>query len=187
MFIPASQNLNLDLVPNDPTVMAAAIHSPQSIKERKITPKDSPEQVESTFPPSPATTVETPSSPPSPPVSRPSSAVVPARRGPGRPSKAQLAAQKTIGKGLSARASASARREMHNDSAMRSRIRLNSTIDELWDSVPKSARSQYHSVTSTWNPVGGRIDPLRELSRAEKVAIALSYLRKLKGDGVEMC
>jgi hypothetical protein len=68
---------------------------------------------------------------------------------------------------------------MHNDSAMRSRARLNSTIDELWAAVPKAVQIKYQADTADWNAEVS--DPSREVSRAEKMAIVLLYMRDLQG------
>ena len=87
------------------------------------------------------------------------------RRGPGRPSKAQLAREKQEGK-QSTKSAVTIRRVIHNDSAMRSRARFNTVLDELWNEVPERDRM----VT----------DPSRQLCRAEKIEIVISYVRKLQ-------
>ena len=87
-------------------------------------------------------------------------------RRPGRPSKAQLSVE-CSGKRLY---SHTVRREIHNDSAMRSRARLNKSFDALWKEVPeKKKRIQVREK-----------DTVRQLSRAEKVEIILSYIQDLK-------
>jgi hypothetical protein len=145
--------------------------------EHSPTPTQSASETESVFVPTP-TSSNTPlshQSSPSPPAS--SMSLLPPRRRPGRPSKALLAARASkVGKTLSGRALASARREMHNDSAKQSRVRLNTAIDELWTTIPKSARV----VLPSSKPVCER-----DLSRADKVAIALSYMRVLQEQGSE--
>ena len=96
------------------------------------------------------------STPPTQPINR--------RRGPGRPSKAQLAREESEGK-QTGKNMVTIRRYVHNDSAMRSRARLNTLLDELWDEVPEKERLTH---------------PLRLLCRAEKIEIVRSYLRKLR-------
>ena len=86
------------------------------------------------------------------------------RRGPGRPSKAQLAREKAEGK-PSTKNVITMRRVIHNDSAMRSRARFNSVLDELWNEVPEKERM---------------VDTSRQLCRAEKIEIVISYVRKLQ-------
>jgi hypothetical protein len=94
---------------------------------------------------------------------------VPRRRGPGRPSKAQLAARGLESKNLSSRSKVTLRREFHNDSATRSRAKFNGALDELWKEIPEEHRSQ----------VSG-FDKARQVSRAEKVEIIISFIRKLR-------
>ena len=86
------------------------------------------------------------------------------RRGPGRPSKAQLAREKAEGK-PSAKNVITMRRVIHNDSAMRSRARFNTVLDELWNEIPEKERMA---------------DSSRQLCRAEKIEIIISYVRKLQ-------
>jgi hypothetical protein len=100
--------------------------------------------------------------PPSPPVRR---------RGPGRPSKAQSAAQFPSNKRPTGHSAVKLRRQMHNDSAMRSRARLNRALEELWMVVPKHER--------VLQPENGA-DDNREVCRAVKVEVAISYLKKLQ-------
>jgi hypothetical protein len=87
------------------------------------------------------------------------------RRGPGRPSKAQLAREKQEGR-QSTKNVVTMRRVIHNDSAMRSRARFNTVLDELWNEVPERERMV--------------ADPSRQLCRAEKIEIVISYVRKLQ-------
>ena len=86
------------------------------------------------------------------------------RRGPGRPSKAQLAREKAEGK-LSPKNVVTMRRVIHNDSAMRSRARFNTVLEELWNEVPEKERT---------------VDSSRQLCRAEKIEMVISYVRKLQ-------
>jgi len=62
------------------------------------------------------------------------------------------------------------RRQMHNDSAMRSRARLNNMLDELWSAIPKEERIV---------PQHGTPEE-REVCRAVKVEVAISYIKKLQ-------
>jgi hypothetical protein len=99
------------------------------------------------------------------------------RRGPGRPCKAQLAAMQSDEKRPTGRALVTMRRQIHNDSAMRSRARFNSVLDELWNEVSEEERSKALS----------KADPTRQLSRAEKIEVVISYLRKLRKDANTRC
>jgi len=105
------------------------------------------------------------------PNTQSSKTVPPRRRGPGRPSKAQLAAE---GFGGSRRASGrnlvTARRQIHNDSAMRSRAKFNCVLDELWNEVPELEKQK-----ATMG-----MDPSRQVSRADRVEIVIMYMRKLQ-------
>jgi hypothetical protein len=98
---------------------------------------------------------------PSPPVRR---------RGPGRPSKAQNSAQ-FPNKRPTGHSAVKLRRQMHNDSAMRSRARLNKALEELWKVVPAQDR--------TFQSENG-VDDNREVCRAVKVEVAINYLKKLQ-------
>ena len=89
------------------------------------------------------------------------------RRGPGRPSKAQLAAQGAE-KRLTGRSLITMRRQIHNGSAMRSRARFNAVLDELWNEIPENDRLEASMDTS------------RQLSRAEKIEHVILYVRSLK-------
>ena len=88
------------------------------------------------------------------------------RRRPGCPSKAQLSVECSSNH-LYGRA---ARREIHNDSATRSRARVNTALDALWKEVPEKRKCIQ---------TRGK-DTVRQLSRAEKVEITLLYIRDLK-------
>jgi len=59
---------------------------------------------------------------------------------------------------------------MHNDSAMRSRARLNQALEDLWKLVPQDER--------VCQPEIG--EDQREVCRAVKVEVAIGYLKKLK-------
>ena len=93
--------------------------------------------------------------------------IPPRRRGPGRPSKAQLAAEGIHGK--RGRSSVVLRREVHNDSAMRSRARFNTVLDQLWAVVPETERQDMPEC-----------DSLRTVCRAEKIEIVIAYVKKLQ-------
>lgn len=103
--------------------------------------------------------------PPSPPARR---------RGPGRPSKAQSAAQFPNNKRPTGHSAVKIRRQMHNDSAMRSRARLNNMLEELWNIIPKSERALQADETGT------EISDNREVCRALKVEVAINYMKKLQ-------
>jgi hypothetical protein len=103
--------------------------------------------------------------PPSPPVRR---------RGPGRPSKAQSAAQFPNNKRPTGHSAVKLRRQMHNDSAMRSRARLNNMLEDLWNVIPKHERVVQPGMGD------GELDDSREVCRAVKVEVAIAYLTKLQ-------
>jgi hypothetical protein len=63
---------------------------------------------------------------------------------------------------------------MHNDSAMRSRARLNNTLEELWNIIPKHERVIEDGVGDA------DFDDNREVCRAVKVEVAIAYVRKLQ-------
>jgi len=105
------------------------------------------------------------------------------RRGPGRPSKSHHTIQVSQPKRPTGHTAVKLRRQMHNDSAMRSRARLNQTLDELWQCIPKQERTLQHGFGD------GDLDDGREVCRAIKVEVAISYLRKLQGlvtEGVDV-
>jgi len=95
---------------------------------------------------------------------------VPRRRGPGRPTKAQAAANYPNSKRPTGHSAVKLRRQMHNDSAMRSRARLNKALEELWSAIPLPER--------TAQAAGGEDN--RDVCRAVKVEIAIAYLKKLQ-------
>ena len=93
------------------------------------------------------------------------------RRGPGRPRKAPNSALFPTNKRPTGHAAVKLRRQLHNDSAMRSRARFHEALEELWNVVPaldKAVQSE------------NGIDDNREVSRAVKVEVAINYLKKLQ-------
>ena len=88
------------------------------------------------------------------------------RRGPGRPSKSELAARGIDRKPC---ANHAWRREVHNDSAMRSRAKFTSALCDLWQEVPEQMKM---------NAI--RDDNGRQISRADKIDIVISYMRGLQ-------
>jgi hypothetical protein len=97
-------------------------------------------------------------------------------RGPGRPKNSERERYAEMAKGRSA---ISARRQLHNNSAMRSRLKLNIGLDQLWGEVPEQLRVQ---------ALGGNLS--RHLSRADKLEVVLLYMRimqtKVKSAGPEI-
>jgi len=93
------------------------------------------------------------------------------RRGPGRPSKTQSSAQSSNIKRPTGHSAVKLRRQMHNDSAMRSRARLNKALDDLWKVIPTQ-----HKICQADN-YG---DDNKEVCRAVKVEVAIGYLKKLQ-------
>ena len=59
---------------------------------------------------------------------------------------------------------------MHNDSAMRSRARLNNMLDELWIAIPKHERVMPQEEEPEEH----------EVCRAVKVEVAIHYIKKLQ-------
>ena len=100
------------------------------------------------------------------PKKNPSPLGVRRRRGPGRPSKAEQDGGQSIRPKKPPRA---LRRDKHNDSATRSRAKFASALDQLWEEVPEKRKMQ---------AIGGDIG--RQLCRAEKVEIAISYVQNLQ-------
>jgi hypothetical protein len=86
------------------------------------------------------------------------------RRKPGRPKKSEPIRAK-------GRSIINARRQLHNDSAMRSRAKFNTLLNQLWDEVPESQRILV---------LGGNSS--KYLSRADKVEAVVSYIRLMRGD-----
>ena len=96
------------------------------------------------------------------------------QRGRGRPIKKSqdgvpISVKSSNVKPASNRSGVVMRREYHNDSAMRSREKFNSALDELWQEMPETVRSQ----------ASGQFAP-RKLSRADKVEVAISYIRNVR-------
>lgn len=81
------------------------------------------------------------------------------------------------------------RRQMHNASAMRSRIRLNETLDKMWKTIPAARRKKGLSLSlhcTAENDV--HMDELEEeddddeerIGRADKVEVAIDYIMFLE-------
>lgn len=74
------------------------------------------------------------------------------------------------------------RRQMHNASAMRSRIRLNETLDKMWKTIPLSRRRKRLSVASDncelHNDAIEEFDEDEEerIGRADKVEVGIDYI-----------
>lgn len=75
------------------------------------------------------------------------------------------------------------RRQMHNASAMRSRIRLNETLDKMWKTIPMSRRRRRLSSISS-DPCDSHNDAMEEfdedeeerIGRADKVEVGIDYI-----------
>jgi len=91
------------------------------------------------------------------------------RRGPGRPRKGQSPTQFVDNRRPISSSRENRRRQLHNDSALRSRVRLNDAITELWDMIPPEEKA-----------LQSRSDIVRYVSRAEKVESAICYFDKLR-------
>ena len=96
------------------------------------------------------------------------------RRHPGRPSKSQLAIQGSDRKRPTGGSLITVRRQMHKDSATRSRARLNDLLDSLWDVIPIEQRIPPKSLSDF------DLDSMSKFSRADKIEIAISYMRKMQ-------
>ena len=93
--------------------------------------------------------------------------VVPApTRGRGRPKRALLVPLDNSPKCSTKRSLMRLGRAIHNNSAKRSRNKVNTALEELWKQVPEDERLEY---------VGKRILP-----RTEKLQIMISYIRRLR-------
>jgi len=96
------------------------------------------------------------------------------RRRPGRPRNVEMTARNEkadqSAKRLTKRMLTTIKRQVHNDSAMRSRLRFNTILDDLWEEVPEWERSQALA----------KGDPSRCLCRAERIEIVTLYLRELR-------
>lgn len=77
---------------------------------------------------------------------------------PGRPSKQKPPTERVV------------RKLLHNDSASRSRARFATALEKLWNTIPEAEKEERVR----------ELDPSRPLSRAEKVEIAMGYLKKLE-------
>jgi len=91
------------------------------------------------------------------------------RRGPGRPRKGQSSTQFVDNGRPISYSRENRRRQLHNDSALRSRVRLNDAITELWEMIPPQEKALQSCSES-----------VRYFSRAEKVESAIRYFEKLR-------
>ena len=101
---------------------------------------------------------------PTPSPSQQSSQNSSLRRGPGRPPKLANGADHVSSNSNTYRR---IRRQYHNESAMRSRAKLNLLVDQLWNEVPDVEKSKVVNVNAAI------------VSRSEKIQAALLYIRKL--------
>jgi len=67
-----------------------------------------------------------------------------------------------------------AKTQRHKTSAARCRERLHSLLETLWDTVPETERQRLASKDQ------GRVGT--DIPRAEKVAIVVAYIQKMKAD-----
>ena len=75
------------------------------------------------------------------------------------------------------------RRQMHNASAMRSRIRLNETLDKMWKTIPL-ARRRKHLPSISPDSRDGHNDAMEDfdedeeerIGRADKVEVGIDYI-----------
>lgn len=72
---------------------------------------------------------------------------------------------------------------MHNASAMRSRIRLNETLDKMWRTIPVSRRRKRLASVNTDGGLDANdaMDDLEEedderIGRADKVEVGIDYI-----------
>ena len=79
------------------------------------------------------------------------------------------------------------RRQMHNASAMRSRIRLNETLDKMWKTLPLSRRRRRMSsvILEDGDIDNERLEDLDEdeeerIGRADKVEVGIEYIMYLE-------
>jgi hypothetical protein len=99
-------------------------------------------------------------------------AALPLARGrPGRPIKKQRSSNS---KRLPKHAITKHRRKMHNDSAVRSRARLNNVLETLWTIIPKHERILRSGL------LDGEGEEGLGLTRAVKVEVALDYMNRLQ-------
>lgn len=113
------------------------------------------------------------------PTRRRSSKITPA--GPNNSTKSSGVSNHNNSKPMTARDRK--RRQMHNASAMRSRIRLNETLDKMWKTIPLSRRRK--RVPSINSEAGdGHNDGMEEfddedderIGRADKVEVGIDYI-----------
>jgi len=74
------------------------------------------------------------------------------------------------------------RRQMHNASAMRSRIRLNETLDKMWKTIPAARRRKHLGEDIDGQDAMEDTDDEEEerTGRADKVEIAIDYIHYLE-------
>ena len=79
------------------------------------------------------------------------------------------------------------RRQMHNASAMRSRIRLNETLDKMWKTIPLSRRRRRLSSVGVdgGEMITEHVEELDEddeerIGRADKVEVGIEYIAYLE-------
>jgi len=74
------------------------------------------------------------------------------------------------------------RRQMHNASAMRSRIRLNETLDKMWKTIPAARRRKRLGEDTDGQDAMEDTDDEEEerIGRADKVEIAIDYIQYLE-------
>jgi len=77
------------------------------------------------------------------------------------------------------------RRQMHNASAMRSRIRLNETLDKMWKTIPASRRRKRQMSVNEDGAEGGHHEQMDDdlddddderIGRADKVEVGIDYI-----------
>lgn len=70
------------------------------------------------------------------------------------------------------------RRQMHNASAMRSRIRLNETLDKMWKTIPAARRRKHLMEDFNGQDTMEDIDEDDEerVGRADKVEVGIEYI-----------
>jgi len=78
------------------------------------------------------------------------------------------------------------RRQMHNASATRSRIRLNETLDKMWRTIPITRRrKRMPPVKESSNKIvemasGEENDEEERIGRADKVEVGIDYILYLE-------
>jgi len=93
----------------------------------------------------------------------------PGRRRPGRPTKGETLV-KYFNSTRPTQSSTNGKRNIHNQSASRSRKKLNEALERLWDEIPSSERTV---------PANGSKDNVR-VCRADMVEMAIVYVKKLR-------